>query len=191
MGIILVILAVIFVVAITLLGMKFASDMGVNPDGSVAQCEFVSNDELAQVLDGQPTGMPLGGFVDATLGQLLDKRLLTDADDCWLVDESNSGGYTGRLALKQGGSFDQELATAQAGEFFATDVPGFGDQAFCTGIAETGSTGALVRQGGNVAYVSLIAGDVNGFDFDEAPNGVLYSPSTCELAAAIAVQILR
>ncbi len=186
------ILAVVFFTAITILGMKFASDMGINTDGSVQECGCVSNAELAEVLDGQPVGMPLGGLVDATIGQLLDKRLLADAQDCWLVDESgSSGAYTGRLALMEGGSFDQELATAEAGGFYATDVPGVGDQAFCTGIAETGSTGALVRQGGNLAYVSLIAGDVGGFDFSEAPNGVLYSPATCELAAAIAVQILR
>jgi hypothetical protein len=191
-GIILVVLAVIFFIALTILGMRFASDMGINADGSMQECSFVSNAELAEALGGEPVGMPLGGFVDATIGQLLDKRLLAEAEDCWLVDESSSsGGYTGRLAFQEGGSFDAERATAEAGAFFATDIPGYGDQAFCTGIADTGSTGALVRQGGRLAYVSLIAGDVAGFDFADAPNGVLYSPATCEQAAAIAVQVLR
>jgi hypothetical protein len=191
-GIILVILAVVFFIAITVIGMRFASDMGINADGTMQECEFVSNAELEQVVDGRPTGLPLGGIVDATLGQVLDKRLLADARDCWLVDESNTaGGYTGRMALQEDGSFDAELGTAQEGGFYATDISGFGDRAFCTGIAETGSTGALVAQGRNLAYVSLIAGSAGGFDFTEGPNGVLYSPAACEQAAAIAAQILR
>lgn len=191
-GIILVILAVVFFTAITILGMKFASDIGINADGSVQECSFVSNAELADVLGGQPTGLPLGGFVDATIGQVLDKRLLVEAEDCWLVDESGSGGsYTGRLAFQRGGSFEQEQALAEGGAFLAATLTGYGDQAFCTGIAETGSTGALVGQGGDLAYVSLISSDVEGFDFTEGSNGVLYSPAACEQAAAIAAQILR
>jgi hypothetical protein len=137
----------------------------------------------------------MGGFVDSTIGQLLDRRILADAPDCWIVGEDDSS-ITGRIARQDGGDASGDFAsarqTAQGQGYFAGDLAGYGEQAFCTSMSEAGSFGALVLAGGRLAYVGLIdpvAMQGDGLIVDE--NNGLTSPATCERAARVAVALLR
>jgi len=193
-GAIIVVVTILFFVALTALGMKFASDIGLNSDGSLQGCELVSNQDLASVLGGEPQVLPMRGLADATIGQVLDKRVLADAPDCWLI-AGDASGITGRLARQESGDasaiFRSERDSAGSGGYLAADMDGTGDEAFCTGVSDAMSVGALVRSGGRLAFVSLIDGSGLGTDLEAADNGVMTSRSTCELAGRIALEMLR
>ncbi len=192
-GAILVVIAVIGVVGIVLLGRQFVSDLGVNPDtGNARECTIVSADELNGIFGSDDaTVLPMGGIADATIGQVLDKRVLKDASDCWLVVGSSSAGITGRIAeqdaLDASGDFQTAKSAAQTGGYFGGDVSGYGDEAFCTGASEGGSFGILVRSGGRLAYVSLLDSRAASIgDWQTTADGVTVSPDTCQLAGEIA-----
>jgi hypothetical protein len=189
------VLGIVGVIGMSFLGLQIASDLGVSPDGSVKACELITNDQLSSVVGSPTQALPMGGFVDSTVGQLLDRRILADAPDCWIVGTDESS-ITGRLARQDGGDlsgdFEAARQQAQAGGYFAADLTGYGDEAFCTGMSEAGSFGALVLAGGDLAYVGLIdpvAMQGDGLVVD--PGGNLTSPQTCELAARVAVEMLR
>jgi hypothetical protein len=186
------VLLIILFIAVTVLGMKFAQDLGIGPDGNVAQCSLISNSDLASVLGGDATAMPLGGIADATIGQLLDKRIIPTAEDCWIVG-SNAG--TGRIARQTGGdasgTFRSAKDTAKSGNYYAGDVSGVGDEAFCTGMSEAASFGVLVRSGDRLVYVSLIGTDIGSSNFQPNAEGVVVSPETCKLGQEVAKKILR
>ena len=188
-GLVLVILGFI---AISILGMRFAQDLGVNPDGSVAECPLISSSDVSSVLGGEARAMPLGGLVDATVGQLLDKRVIPQAEDCWITGPT----VTGRIARQTGGNtlgdFGSALDAARTGGYFAADVPGLGDQAFCTGMSEAASFGVAVRSGDTIVYVSLInAAITDSTGFEPNADGVIASPETCQLAGEVASRVLR
>ena len=186
-------LGIVAVIAVTALGMRFASDMGVNPDGTLKSCEIVSNENLATVLPGEPQAMPMQGLVDATIGQVLDKRVLKDASDCWLVTDQSS--VTGRLARQDTGdgasAFANEKANAESGAYYAKPITGVGDEAFCTGVSEAMSVGVLARSGNRLVYVSLIDGEVSPSDLTPTDGGVVTSAKTCDLAAKVAQVLLK
>jgi len=72
------------------------------------------------------------------MGALLDKRLLPDAPDCWVVGED---GFAARIAVDDGGgaqAFADAMASADSGGFRSEDVPRLGDQAFCTTLSAMG-----------------------------------------------------
>jgi hypothetical protein len=194
--VILVVLGIIGVIGISILGMRIAEGIGVNPDGSLKSCELVSNDELSAVLGPGAEALPVGGLLDDTIGQALDRRILKDAPGCWIVGGGSSGGTTGRLARQEGGDTSGDFARAkqgaQDGGYFAGDVAGYGDEAFCTAATETGAFGILVRSGGRLAYVSLIdAESLQGGGFEIGPNGEMISPQTCAKAGEIARAVVN
>lgn len=196
-GGILVVLFIVLGIALAAFGIQFAQDMGFNTDGTRKSCDLISDDRLAQVMGGAPTAMPLGGLVDATMGQVLDKRVLADAPDCWLVGSSGSS-VTGRLALEDlanaAGAFAREKDGAKSGGYFAYETTGSdgpGDEAFCTGVSKALSVGVLARSGNRLAYVSLIDGRGAGTDLETTADGVTTSPAMCDLAAHVAQEMLR
>jgi hypothetical protein len=184
---------IIAVVAITVLGLKFAQDIGVNPDGSMKACSFISNNDLSSVLGGDAQALPLGGIADATIGQALDKRIIPTAEDCWIT-ASGDNATTGRLARQAGGdasgAFRSAVDAAKSGGYYANQVTGVGDEAFCTGMSEVGSFGLLARKGDQLVYVSLI-GAMSTSDLVTTPEGMPTSPKTCSLDQEIAKKILR
>jgi hypothetical protein len=187
------VLIILMFIGLAILGQRFAEDMGINPDGTVTACSIVSSAEVSDALDGDAEVLPLGGIVDATVGQLLDKRVLRDAEDCWIAGDTVA---TGRIARQVGGdatgAFRSARDAAQSGAYFAGDVPSLGDEAFCTGISEAASFGVLVRRGDTLVYVSLIspaATGPNGFQTND--DGVIVSPETCALAGKVADAVLR
>ncbi|MCJ7712547.1 MAG: hypothetical protein MUQ32_17145 [Chloroflexi bacterium] len=178
-GGVLVVLGILGIIGITFLGAQVADDMGMNLDGTTKTCDLISDGDLAQVLGPDAQALPIGGIADATIGQVvLDKRVISDAPDCWIFGASGAS-TTGRLARQDGGDasgdFSSARQSAQDEGYFDGDLDGLGDEAFCTGSSEFGSAGVLVRSGGRLVYVSLI--DPTGY--------------ACDLAGEIAVQMLR
>ncbi len=186
-GGILVVLAILGVIGIGILGASFANDIGINLDGTAKTCELVSDDDLAQVLGSDSQALPIGGIADATIGQVvLDKRVIPDAPDCWIVGASETS-TTGRVARQDGGDaageFQGARRTAQEQGYLDGDVTGLGDEAFCTAFSEFGAAGILVRSGSSLVYVSLI---------DPAAFGTgTGSQDACGLAGEIASRMLR
>ncbi len=194
-GGVLAVLGIIGIIGITVLGMRFAEDLGVNPDGSMKACELLTNEELGTALGGPAEALPMGGLVDSTVGLVLDRRVLPDAPDCWIVGSSATSA-TGRLARQDGGDlsgdYQRARQEAEAGGYFAGEASGVGDAAFCTGRSDAGSFGILVLAGGDLAYVSLLdPAAMEGGAFQTDANGVIVSPETCARAGAVALAMLR
>jgi hypothetical protein len=194
-GGVLVVLGIIGIIGIVVLSLRFAEDLGINPDGSRQACELITNEELGAALGGEAEALPLGGLVDDTVGRVLDQRVLPDAPDCWVVGTSAMAA-TGRLARQDGGdasgAYQLARQEAEAGGYFAGEAIGVGDEAFCTGMSAAGSFGILVRAGANLAYVSLVDSTVaQGGSLQTDANGVIVSPETCARAGAVALAMLR
>jgi hypothetical protein len=194
-GAIIVVLGIIGIVAVAALGVRFAQDIGFNPDGSTKPCELITDEELSSALDGRAEALPLGGLADSTVGVVLDRRALPDAPACWIVGDTSTS-VTGRLARQDGGDasgdFQRARQDAETGGYYAGEAGGLGDEAFCTGMSDSGSFGILVRSGGSLAYVGLLdpaAMEGNALQADE--NGVIVSPETCAIAGAVAAAMLR
>ncbi len=184
-----VVLIILGAVALMVVGQRFAEDMGLGPDGTMAECTLISSDQLSNALDDAAEAFPLGGVVDATVGRLLDKRALPDAEDCWIVAESST---TGRIARQVGGDASRDyrsaLDTARSGGYYAGDAPE-GDEAFCTARSEAGSYGVLVRRGDTLVYVSLIDPTITSSGLGTNEDGELTSAATCALAARVASRV--
>ena len=157
-GVLLVILFFIGVAAVVFLGNQVVQSIGVDPEGNLETCPFVSDEELSAVLGSGTQALPLQGFFDATIGLILDKRVMPDEEDCWITSDGTNG--TGRIARYQGpeaaAKFQAEKQRAQptsedqgggvtienAG-YFGGDLTGFGDEAFCTGVSNAIMSGVL------------------------------------------------
>ncbi len=205
-GVLLVILFFIGVAAVVFLGNQVVQSIGVDPEGNLETCPFVSDEELSAVLGSGTQALPLQGFFDATIGLILDKRVMPDEEDCWITSDGTNG--TGRIARYQGpdaaAKFQAEKQRAQptsddqgggvtienAG-YFGGDLTGFGDEAFCTGVSNAIMSGVLVRQGDTLVYVSLLGGVDTGPGLGATPNGVVVSEATCQQAQEVALAILR
>ena len=191
-GAILVVLFFIAVAGIVFLGNQIIKSVPVDEQGNLQACPFVSNDQLSSVLGAGTKAVPLTGFFDATIGLVLDKRVLPDAEDCWITSDGATG--TGRIARYQGSDagakFQAEKQAAQptsqdqgngltleTAGYFAGDVSGVGDEAFCTDFSTALMEGVLVRKGDTLVYVSL-----QGTDSAE---------STCQQAQQVAQAILH
>ena len=192
------IVVAIGIAALVIFSRQLVSDLGVNPDtGDVQECSLVCNDELDAIFGGTDAqALPMGGLVDVTIGQLLDKRVIKDANDCWIVASGTSTAVTGRIAAQDGldasGDFQAAKSAAQEGKYFGGDVGGYGEEAFCTGASQAGSFGILVRSGGRLVYVSLLDPSSGAIgDWAMTEDGVTISPDTCKLAGEIATAVLR
>jgi hypothetical protein len=190
-GIILVIIAVIALGAFV---NRVGGSLNIGPNGELTECPFVSNAALEGPLGKNAQATELTGIYDATIGQVLDKRVLATAQSCWILEAGQTTSGTGRIARYQGGDASDKFATehqaAIDGDYLAADVTGVGDQAFCTGISVEGMTGVLVRKGSTLVYVSFLdATYAAGQDTTTGPGGADYSPAACKLAENVAAAI--
>ena len=115
-GAILVVLFFIAAAGIVFLGNQIIKSVPVDSEGNLASCAIVSDAELSTVLGPGTQAIPLEGVFDTLLGLVLDKRVIPDAEDCFLSsDKGNSG--TGRIARYTGSDaaaiFQQERQNAQ------------------------------------------------------------------------------
>jgi hypothetical protein len=154
-GGLLVVLVIIGGIALAILGGRLAQQIADNPDAFLGSpCPFASAPEISNALGTDVEVLTLEGFADGTIGSALDKRLLRDAPDCYIVGQ---GGTAGRIALLDaGGPGAFAAARADAERFILRDTDEIGDEAFCTEVGSTGSGGVLVRFGQRVIYVSML-----------------------------------
>lgn len=154
-GLILVGLAIVAAIALVALGGRLAQQIADNPDAVFGgACPFVSTQEVSAAIGKDAQVFELSGFADGTMGAVMDKRLLADAQDCWLIGQD---GTTGRIAVQDGGGATA-FATAKeaASGFTLRTVDEVGDEALCTTLDAAGFGGVLVRFGDRVAYVSML-----------------------------------
>jgi hypothetical protein len=201
------ILFTLLVVGLIFIGGQIASSVGVNSDGTVGQpCAIIDDSSLSSALGSQAQAIELTGIYDATIGLVLDKRVLPDAEDCWIsADQTTPVGRIARYTGSDASSvFQQELQKAaptsqdQGGGLSLENagydggaVSGLGDEAFCTGVSDGIQAGVLVRQGDTLVYVSL-SGPADGPPaLGTTTNGVVIAPSICATAQDVARAILK
>jgi hypothetical protein len=106
--ILIVIGAVLFFVALAglaFLGNQLVQTVGVDSEGNIGRpCPFISDDELSDALGARTSALELIGLFDATIGLILDKRVLPDAEDCWITadETTDTSSATGRLVRYTG-----------------------------------------------------------------------------------------
>ena len=153
-GAVVAVLLVVAVVGLIVAGGRLVDQIQQNPDAVFGgQCPFVSPLEVSDALGTDAQVYELDGFAGGMMGAILDKRLLGDAPDCYIVAQD---GTTGRIAVLDGGGQTAFDAAAAEGEHFRARDAEIGDEAFCTTIDGNGFGGVLVRFGERVVYVSML-----------------------------------
>ena len=174
LAIVLLVLAVVAVIGfVAFAGALFnnvASNFGAGGGGGSENCAFLSDADARSVFGGNADALELAGLYDASIGLIIDKRVLATAPDCWVTEGAKA--YIARIAVYQGGDaasvFAVERAEAEPTSedqgdgvtienpgYLGGDVSGLGDEAFCTDISPAIMAGVLVRQGDRVVYVSV------------------------------------
>jgi hypothetical protein len=213
-----IILFVLFVVAVVAFFIfagalinNLARDLGIDPNGGGngsigADCPFLSDSDARGVLGGDADAIELSGLADASIGIIIDKRVLASAPDCWVTDGDKA--FIARVARYEGG----DAATMYAAEkkaaeptsqdqgggvtlttdgYFGGEVSGLGDEAFCTGFSGV-MAGVLVHQGNRLVYVSVGPPDDNAAPaLDATGDGTVIAPALCELSQEVARVVLR
>jgi hypothetical protein len=173
-GGILAVLAVIAVVGLVVAGGRLVQQIEENPDAVFGgECPYVSPFDVSDALGTEVQVFELDGLAEGTMGAILDKRLLRDAPDCWLIGQD---GTTGRIAVLDGGGEAAFDAAAAAAQHFRAQDAEIGDEAFCTTTDNAGFAGVLVRFGNRVVYVSML---------DQS----LDEGQACEAATAVAATL--
>jgi hypothetical protein len=211
-AIILVVILVIGLVAILALAGTLinglAGNLGGGNGGSGidAECPFLSDADARTLFGGSADAIELSGLTDATIGLVIDKRVLSTAPDCWVTDGDKA--YIARVARYQGNDAASVFALErQAAEptsedqgggitvttdgYNAGEVSGLGDEAFCTGVLPTGMAGVLVRQGDRVVYASVGPANENEPPEMGLSGDVVTAPELCTFAQEVARFILR
>ena len=206
--VILVIALVAFVALASTLINNVVGDLG-GPDGAglADDCAILSDADALTLFGGSADAIDLSGLSDATIGFIIDKRVLASAPDCWVTDGDKA--YIARVARYEGGDAPSVFALErQAAEptsedqgggitvttegYNAGDIPGLGDEAFCTGISQGIMAGVLVRQGDRVVYVSVGPPDENQPpEMGLGEGGVVTAPGLCAFAQEVARFMLR
>ena len=214
---IVLILAVLAVAAVTvlfLLAGNVLNNLGRSGNGigggdglvGSEDCQFLSDADARAVLGGQADAMELAGLFDASIGLIIDKRVLPDAPDCVVTDGQRA--YLARIAVAGGGAsaFAAERARAapasqdqggglsveNAGLLRRRRRPVSGTRRSAPGLSDAIMAGVLVRQGDRVVYVSVgsAAEGQNVPDMNTTPDGVVTSPGLCALAQELARAVL-
>ena len=207
--VILVIALVAFVALAGTLITNLVGDLG-GPDGGAGfddDCEILSDADARTLFGGNADAINLSGLSDATIGFVIDKRVLASAPDCWVTEGDKA--YIARIARYEGGdaasvfALEQQAAeptsedqgggiTVTTEGYNAGEVPGLGDEAFCTGISQAIMAGVLVRQGDRVVYVSVGPPNENQPpEMGLGENGVVTAPGLCTFAQEVARFMLR
>jgi hypothetical protein len=182
-----VVLGVIATIGLMMLGNALVGGV-VGPDGQLAECQYISDDELDAAIGRDGEALPSSGLLGELVEGMLDNRILTDAPGCWITADE----LVGRIAVQDGNAAATfaSLKAEGAGEYTGPDVAGFGEEAFCTGMATAAGSGVLVRAGDRLVFVSLADPNLFG-DLQITDDQVLYSPSACQLAQQVADRVLR
>jgi hypothetical protein len=199
-----VVAVVLFVFVVGNILNNFARDLGIDGDNGGAggvpgnNCAFLSDADAKAVFGGNADAIELSGLYDASIGFIIDKRVLANAPDCGVTGGDKA--YIARIAVYEGGDasavFAAERKAAEPTSqdqgggisvenpgYLGADVSGLGDQAFCTDISPAIMAGVLVRQGDRVVYVSV--GSAN----EDQPT--IDGSELCTFAQEVARVVLR
>jgi hypothetical protein len=178
-GLLLVLLIVLLFAISSFLGLNFFNFLGARGGGplgnegavGIADCSFLPDSRARELFGGNADATDLTGFFRATVGAVLDDRVLPNDPSCWVTDGQKAS--LARIAIHQGGDagsvYAAEKQKAQPSSqdqgngitienpgYFAGDVAGLGDEAFCTDITLAGAmSGVVVHKGDRVVYVSV------------------------------------
>ncbi|MBI2704461.1 MAG: hypothetical protein HYX32_04115 [Actinobacteria bacterium] len=175
------------------------------------ECDAISTQELNSTLGGKYEVIQLGGITNIA-GAATDTRIIPDATSCLATQQATNGtgGQNVRIARYEGGDaatrFQTEKTKAkgttedrggglsvESSSYFNKDVQA-GDEAFCTTSDLALSSGAFVRKGNVLIYVSMMGSDSLP-SFDSTPSGqtptVKFTgdDKNCELAQKVIEKI--
>jgi hypothetical protein len=206
-----VVALIAFVVFAGALFNNLRNNLGIDIDGGGGgisdNCAFLSDADAKSVFGGSADAFDLSGLADASIGLIIDKRVLANAPDCWITEGDKA--YIARIALSEGGDSSALFAaerkaaeptsedqgggvTLESEGYFGGDVSGLGDEAFCTGISTAIMAGVLVRQGDRVVYVSVgPADETKPPEMDVTGDGTVTAPALCTFAQEVARFMLR
>ncbi|MGH8870558.1 MAG: hypothetical protein ACRDWS_01095 [Acidimicrobiia bacterium] len=198
--------AIILVVGIALVALvifgltRFAGD--VEEAFEEEPCQFISSEEASEVIGARVEATSGDSALGAVLGLVRDTRLLGDAPSCFISSEEatiqiwvsvHDGSdaaqvFAAGTEVAEGQVVTEETTdsgsiTVESDAFRGEDVPGLGEEAFCTEVGAVVSGGVFARSDDRVVYVSALAmaenGGAEGFD-----------GSFCERAIPIAEALL-
>jgi hypothetical protein len=199
-----VVAVVVFVAFIGSLVNNFAgiggNGAGIGGGGGVGggDCPFLSDADARTVFGGDADAIELSGLYDASIGIIIDKRVLANAPDCWVTEGNRA--YIARIAVYQAGDagsvYETERTAAEPTSedqgggvslenpgYFAGEVAGLGDEAFCTDLSATIMAGVAVHQGDRMVYVSV------GPASEDQP--IADAAELCSFAQEVAATVLR
>jgi hypothetical protein len=170
-------------------------------------CSFLSSSAASDALGQQVDALELSGFT-GFLGVGTDNRVLEDSPGCVLV--AGNDEIAARVARYQGSDasarFDQERDVAdgtsqdqggglslETDAYLSDDEVSTGDEGFCTTSSLLGASGALVRKGDTLVYVSIqpaigSTGTVPDLDLDAG--GFTTDAENCTTAQKVAEKVL-
>lgn len=185
----------LIVVVVLLVGGAAAAYLGLRwvgnqvDNGNVfgkTECDAISTQALDSTLGGKYDVIQLGG-ITSIAGAATDIRVIPDAKSCLATSQgtSDSNGQNVRIARYEGSDaasrFQAEKTKAkgtvedrgnglsvESSSYFNKDVQA-GDEAFCTTSDLALSSGALVRKGNVLVYVSMMGGNSMP-SFDTTPS---------------------
>jgi hypothetical protein len=169
-------------------------------------CPFLSDSEASSALGRNVDAVELSGFT-GFVGIGLDTRVLENAPDCVLLADNDEAAA--RVARYQGSDAGSKFAQEKdAADGTSKDQGGgisietdaylgdqevtVGDEGFCTTSSLLGSSGALVRKGDTLVYVSIqppigSTGTVPDLDLDAG--GFTTDADKCTTAQQIALKV--
>jgi hypothetical protein len=199
-GVIVLVIGVVLVGLLIFGVMRFAGEV----EGSFSEepCQFMSNDEASEVIGTSVEATSGDSAVGAILGLVRDSRLLANAPSCYITSDDSEiqvwisvydGADAAEVFAAQADIADGEVVTEETTEsgtitvetdaFRGEDVPGLGEEAFCTEVGMTASGGVLARSDDRVVYVTALA-------LEENQGAEVFSGELCQRAVPIAEALL-
>jgi hypothetical protein len=201
-GGIVILLVIVAVGAMSVFGLRrFVGNIGDDLATSNS-CEFITDSAASDALGVDVTVESGDSALGAILGMVRDTRLLADQPSCFISSEDSS--TQAWVSFYEGSDAQVVFANAEdiadgqvvsstsdasgsisveTDPFRGGDVPGLGDEAFCTEAGSTIYGGVFARSGSRVVYVSvLLMSDAQGSD--------IFNGSLCERAIPIARMVL-
>jgi hypothetical protein len=169
-------------------------------------CSFLSNAEAKKAFGTDVATLQLGGITKLA-NAALDTRVLRDAPSCMVTPGKDSKIGLSRVAKLDSGdakaTFAKELTNAKgvssdqgngltvsSDAYLSEEAVSLGDEGFCTLSFITGSSGALVRKGNTLVYVSVSPTTTQAQDASNTGLGEI-DATNCTVAQRVAKAVLN
>jgi hypothetical protein len=169
-------------------------------------CSFLSTAEAKKAFGTDVQTLQLGGITKIA-NAALDTRVLANAPSCMITPGKDSTIGLSRVAKLDSGdakaTFSKELTNAKGvssdqgngitvstDAYLSEEAVKLGDEAFCTTSILTGSSGALVRKGNSLVYVSVAATTAQAENVSNTGLGDIET-TNCTVAQKVAKAVLN